>query len=227
MTYNYKTNTNLSIDDLIYYEGEQTMWFDLNDLVHAIHATNEEIQQQYVDSKKYIAPLLMNVPLKNLSGSVGEALGQHVANITGTFKKNPHEAGAPDFLPLVESSKSWFDKPTQKYFELGGFDTKASYAADKKFASANASSHHDQTTTVFVVQWTFSANKVPEIIGVYYTNKLTRLDWKLSRGKVGSKTTNAAMLTASGKDKLRRGWIILREDVKLPRVSMRNKYGIK
>lgn len=223
MTHTYMVNKNLTADDLTYYNG---MRFDITQLEDAVNLANNEIREQYNDAKKYKASLLMNIPMKNLSGAVGEVFGQILATITNTLKKNPHEAGAPDFLPITESSKPWFQFPTKNYFTEGGFDTKASYSLDKEFSKAAASSHHNQTTTVLVVQWAFSTDGIPEIIGIYYTNKLTTDDWKLSVGRPGSKTTNAAAMTASGKDKLRKGWILLRDDVKLPQNKIRKQYGL-
>lgn len=223
MTHTYMVNKNLTDDDLTYYNG---MRFDFAQLEDAVVKANKDFRRQYDDTKNYEAPLLNNLPRKNLSGAVGEAFGQILAKITGTLKKNPHEAGAPDFLPITESSKPWFQFPTKNYFTGGGFDTKASLSNNKEFSKVSASSHHDQTTTVLVVQWSYSEDEVPEIIGIFYTNKLTRDDWKLSMGRPGSKTTNAAAMTASGKDKLRKGWIILRDDVKLPQNKIRKQYGL-
>ena len=223
MTKMYKINKNLTADDLTYYDG---MRFDFKQLEDAVIEANKDIREQYNDARKYKASLLMNIPMKNLSGAVGEVFGQILANITGTLKKNPHESGAPDFLPITESSKPWIQSPTRNYFTEGGFDTKASFSHNREFSKVSASSHHDQTTTVLVVQWSFSVDEIPEIIGIFYTNKLTRDEWKLSVGRTGSKTTNAADMTASGKDKLRKGWIILRDDIKLPQNKIRKQYGL-
>jgi hypothetical protein len=226
MTHIYKKNTKLTNEDLTYYSGETSMQFNIEQLIAAVNSTNADNRRQYEDTKNYTASLLRNIPMKNLSGAVGECYGQHLALITGTLKKNPHEAGAPDFLPIVKSSNPWFETPTSKYFNDGGFDTKASYSANKEVSKATASSHHNQTKTVLVIQWAYSDDGIPEVIGVYYTNKLIPDDWRLSIGKPGSKTTNAATMTASGKDKLRRGWIILREDVKLPQRKISEHYNL-
>lgn len=225
----YIVNENLSSSNLVYYEGKKKFRIDINKIIAAIESANADIGQQYSDMNNgaYIAPLLRNIPLKNLSGAVGECFGEHLCMFLGNIKKNPHEASAPDFIPIVPSSKKWFTNPTQEYYPYGGFDTKASYTKDKKFTSANASSHHDQTSTVLVVQWTMSEHNVPEIIGVFYTNQLCKKDWKLSKGKVGSKTTNAASLTAKGMNKLRSGWIVIRDDVQVPtQKKLREQYGL-
>lgn len=220
-------NPLLNDDDLLYHKDDEvTMRFNIDDVIKSITNTNNDIRMQYEDAQKYPAALLRNIPLKNLSGAVGECFGQHLALITKTIKKNPHEAGAPDFLPSVPSSQPWFDNPTQKYYSNGGFDTKASFSDSRKFVGVAASSHHNQTSTVLVVQWSFSEENIPEIIGVFYTNKLTPSDWKLSIGKPGSKTTNAAVLTAEGKDKLRKGWVVLHKSVTLPkRNNIKEQYG--
>lgn len=226
MKHTYIKNTKLTDADLTYYTGKISMQFDVEQLITAATNTNTDIRRQYEDTHKYTASLLRNIPMKNLSGAVGECYGQHLALITGNLKKNPHEAGAPDFLPITEVSKPWFENPTQKYFHDGGFDTKASYSPNKEFSKVSASSHHNQTSTVLVIQWTFSTDMIPEVIGVFYTNKLIPTDWKLSVGKPGSKTTNAAAMTSTGKDKLRKGWIILRDDMKLPQRKIKEEYGL-
>jgi len=224
----YIVNPRLTKKQLTYYNvGKMTMALDIAMVVTAIGNANKEIKRQFNDAKKYHAALLLNIPLKNLSGAIGELFGQHLAALCETIRKNRHEAGAPDFLPVVDSSKPWFDTPTQKYYSLGGFDTKASFGKKRQFVSVAASSHHNQTNTVLVVQWAYDINGVPEIIGIFFTNELTKHDWKLTVGKVNSKTTNAAMLTASGKDKLRRGWIVLDKSVVLPtRKNIREQYGL-
>lgn len=225
----YLVNRNIASNDLTYYEGKKKFRVDADKIIRAIESANRDIAKQYADMNNgtYVAPLLRNIPLKNLSGAVGECFGEHLCMFLGNIKKNPHEASAPDFIPVVPSSKKWFTTPTQEYYPYGGFDTKASYTKEKKFTSASASSHHNQTTTVLVVQWTMNEDNVPEIIGVFYTNKLMKKDWKLTKGKVGSKTTNAANLTAKGKDKLRAGWVVLRSDVQIPtQRKLREQYGL-
>lgn len=219
-------NKKVPSDRLVYYNDTDTiMHLDLDTIKTAILNTNEDIRNQYNDAKKYPAAILVNIPLKNVSGAIGECLGQHIALLTKNIIKNPHESGTPDFIPIVPKSKPWIDNPTREYYSFGGFDTKASFCEHREFMRVGASSHHNQTSTVLVVQWAYDADKIPEVIGVYYTNQLTSDDWKISRGRVGSKTTNAAALTASGKDKLRNGWLVLSDTVKLPRNNKRNGYG--
>lgn len=222
----YLINKKLTSDDLLYANEDTKKYLTAETIIRAIEQANLDIKKQYDDMNNYVAPLLRNIPLKNFSGAMGECLGVHLSTILGDVKKNPHEAGAPDFIPVSLRSDRWFTKPTQEYYAHGGFDTKASYSKNKKFMQVSASSHHNQTSTVLVVQWVWNTSNVPEVIGVFYTNKLTRTDWKLSRGKPGSKTTNAAALTKTGKEKLRSGWVVLRDDVKLPSKKICEQYGL-
>jgi hypothetical protein len=218
--YSFKVNTKLTDSDRLYYKHKNTSFtLDVATVELAINNANADFRKQFEDMDKgvYKAPLLRNIPLKNLSGSVGECFGVHLCMLLGNIQKNPHEASAPDFIPTVPSSKQWFTNPTKEYYALGGFDTKASYSKDKKFTGAKAFSHHTQTSTILVVQWAMSADKIPEIIGIYYTNKLTPDDWKMSNGKTNSKTTPSARLNADGIRKLRAGWLVLRSDVVLPK----------
>ena len=211
----YIINPNHTDTSLTYFQDDTThMVLNPSDIILAITNCNTDIRQQYIDADRYPAALIKNVPLKNLSGAVGECFGQHLSLVTNTIQKNPHESGTPDFLPVVNKSVEWITTPTRDYYPYGGFDTKASYSKQLKFSEVSASSHHDKTSTVLVIQWAFQ-HQVPVIIGIYYTNSLIPSDWKKTVGKPGSKTTNAAVLTATGKDKLRKGWVVLHHTVKL------------
>ena len=222
----YKVNSKLTTEQLTYYREEVSLSFTVNDIIAAIAACNADLTRQYTDADKYPAPIIKNIPLKNTSGAVGECFGQHLAIQTKAFQKNPHEAGAPDFLPVVPSAEPWMSSPTKKYYPYGGFDTKASYTNKNKFMSVNASSHHDETTTVFVVQWTKTVDKIPQIIGTYYANNLIPSDWSITQSKPGTKTTNGGSLNATGRQKLRDGWIVLHDSVQLPSNKLKAQYGL-
>jgi len=223
----YRINTMLIPSDLTYYQTtDTTLVFHSTDIITAMVNCNVDILQQFRDAEKYVVPLIKNVTVKGVSGAIGECYGQHLAKITKTLQKNPHEAGAPDFLPIVEDATPWMRHPTKQYYPTGGFDTKAVQTAKKEFSKVSAASHHDETTTVLVVQWTKNHEGVPEVIGIYYTNKLTSADWRITHSRPGSKTTNGGSLSATGKKKLRAGWIVLHTSVKLPSRKIKNLYGL-
>lgn len=211
----YRKNGLLTNADL-QYANDPDLYFNLDEIIQAITDTNNDLVKQYTESKtKYRAPILNYVMTKNLSGAIGECFGDVLSQNTGLTKKNPHESGYPDFLPVSPRSDNWFQQPTKDMFPYGGFETKASYT--KNFTRVTATSHHQQTNHVLCVQWHYSPVDIPEIIGVYYTNRLTVDDWSpMKLGSPTMKTTPASSLTASGKDKLRRGWLVLNANVILP-----------
>lgn len=201
----YRKNDMLTVVDLQYAKNPD-LYFDLDEIVVAIKDTNYDLRRQYTESKtKYRAPILNYVMTKNLSGAIGECFGDVLSQNTNLTRKNPHESGYPDFLPISPISDAWFTNPTKDMFPYGGFETKASYSSN--FVSVTATSHHRMTNHVLCVQWHYDTDMVPEIIGVYYTNDLLPTDWtEMKLGSATKKTTPASSLTASGKRKLRRGW---------------------
>lgn len=225
----YLINNNLTPEDLTYYtEDDGLRWvLDIKTLIEAAKIANCEFKKEYEFNKDRPICLLRNVPRKNLSGAVGEALGEsYCFLLSGKLGKNPHESGSPDFIPVLEKSRLWFSSPTKDIF-YGGFDTKACLTENGQFAKVKPSSHHDQTTTVLIVQWAFKEG-IPEIIGIYFTNRLVRCDWKISRKpkKKDSKLTSSATIKASGIHKVREGWVFLRDDVKAPSKNISNTYGL-
>jgi len=128
--------------------------------------------------------------------------------------ENPHEDGYPDILPNNEEAKPWIETPTLKDFKgAGGFDMKSTYVNGK--IDTNASAHHKKTTSVMNVIWTFK-NEIPQIIGITYTDDLTENNWGTpSPGRSGSKTTPSCSINKFGKIKLRAGWMLMEENLKL------------
>ena len=154
------------------------------------------------------------IPLRNKSGGVAEGLAGMFVSKVNSHVENPHEDGYPDILPNNEEAKPWIETPTLKDFKgSGGFDMKSKYVNGK--IDTNASAHHKKTTSVMNVIWTFK-NEIPQIIGITYADDLTENNWGTpSPGSSGSKTTPSCSINKFGKIKLRAGWVLMEENLKL------------
>jgi hypothetical protein len=152
------------------------------------------------------------VPMRNISGGIGEAFAQMLVDESDDLKTNPHPDGYPDILPNTKEAKKWLESPTLEDFKKGGFDVKSKFIAEDAKIDTNASAHHVYTTSVLNVIWMWK-NGVPFIVGITYTDKLTENDWpKPSAGKAGSKTTPSCSINKTGKIKLRSNWLFLDEE---------------
>ena len=154
------------------------------------------------------------IPLRNKSGGVAEGLAAMFCSKTNSHVENPHEDGYPDILPNNEEARDWIKTPTLEDFRgEGGFDMKAKYIKDR--VDTNASAHHRKTTHVMNVIWTFE-NGIPKIIGITYADDLIEDDWgKPNMGTKESKTTPSCSVNKFGKRKLRAGWVLMEDNLRL------------
>lgn len=170
-----------------------------------------------------------NVLEKNRGGAVGECLASAYCTIIGgKVVKNPHESGSPDFFPLIESTKSFLEKPTKEAYADGGFDAKSSKIPELGFMQIEASSHHRNTSTVLVSGWNY-VGKAPQILACFFCNSLDKSDWKIQSIPKNdeSKPTSNARLLPSGKHKLRKNWLFLHKSVIPPREKKKVlEYGL-
>jgi len=220
----YVTNQNLTKEDLKFHPDSQdkTWFFDLDKMKTAVLKTNMDLyfqfQQHEIWRNDGKVLILDHIPDKNKSGGIGECLGTSYCQITNNnVRKNPHESGSPDFIPFFEDSRYIFDAPTKETYKLGGFDSKGVKLRTMRFMDVKASSHHTQTSSPLVTAWNYF-NEVPQIIGVFYTSRLTEEDWKKvsSSKNSNSKLTSNARLLSSGLEKIRMGWLILHNSLKYP-----------
>ena len=217
-------NKSLSPSQLMFHPaaGGMSWHIDQHLMLDAALKTNGDMEFQFEEHRKWeekgMATLLKHIPLKNLSGAVGECLGANYCSLSSSdIRRNPHEAGSPDFLPYFTATEQWISTPTKTAYRQGGFDAKGCKVSDMKFMCVDASSHHDQTGTILVAAWTQHEGR-PQIIGVFYTNALVAADWKIGSlpKNNGSKPTSSAQLLLTGLEKLRTGWILLHRSVLPP-----------
>jgi len=220
----YLINKCLSHGDLRYHPDAEGKSFhlDMDLMLRAAIKANMDFEMQIDQFKKWrsegIVVLWDGILHKNRSGAVGECLGMAYCVLAGsTIAKNPHEAGSPDFFPLLESTRKYVDSPVSDSYRGGGFDTKGCKISDMKFMSVVASSHHKQTNTVLVVAWSYFGD-FPKILAVFFTNGLAEEDWKIGGLPKNdeSKPTSSASLLKSGMEKIRMGWMFMHKSVALP-----------
>lgn len=218
-------NTNLTREQLRYHPDvdDQSYVIDATLMTQAaIKATGDfavQMAQFLFWSKAGMMVLWDHILEKNKGGAIGECLASAYCRlIGGKVVKNPHESGSPDFFPLVESTKSLLESPTEKSYKGGGFDAKSCKIPGLGFMEVEASSHHRQTSTVLVTGWNY-VDGVPHILAGFFTNELEISDWKIGSIPKNdeSKPTSSARLLPSGKEKLRRNWLFLHKSMRLPR----------
>jgi hypothetical protein len=217
----YRVNKNISQNDLVYYTGKNgPLCLDLNLMTAAIEIANKEIIKEYEFNKKRLVSLISNIPKKNMSGAFGECYGKCLAILMdGLIAKNMHESSGPDMLPVIPETEMWTKGQEKSYCPFDGFDMKGCVTEEMHFMKVKPSSHHDQTTGVLTVQWRSKSGTFGEIVGIYYTRYLSKEDWKITRvpKNENSKLTSNARLLGSGLEKVRKGWIVVREDISPPR----------
>lgn len=202
------------MNDKAYLKYSPIHSLDMDELKKVLIYSYNEWKKAYKSRHKYDPANF--IPMRNLSGGIGEAFAEMLADITDGLKINPHPDGYPDVLPNTKEAQNWIKNPTLQNFKDGGFDIKAKYIGADSKIDVGASAHHIQTTSVLNVIWKWK-DDVPFIIGIAYTDKLTPKDWPTpSKGKAGSKTTPSCSINKTGKVKLRSNWLFLDdESVKL------------
>lgn len=217
----YRVNKNIKSDDLVFYSTPEVPWrLEIDFMVAALELANSEFRKEYEFNKNRPVSLINNIPKKNLSGSVGECFGRSLSLFMGgRLGKNTHESSGPDMLPCIPETKDWLLGLKKEYCPFEGFDMKGCVTEKMEFMKVKPSSHHDQTNSVLTVQWVSAPNTYAEIVGLYYTRHLERSDWKINMSpkKKDSKLTSNAILLPSGLEKIRKGWVVMRNDVVLPK----------
>jgi hypothetical protein len=217
----FRINKNIHPDDLIYYYSpDGPLRLEVESMVAALEFCNCEVRKEYEFNKNRPVSLINNIPRKSLSGALGECFGVSLSIFMGgVIAKNMHESSGPDMVPHIPETQEWTQGLKKDFCPFGGFDMKGSLTTGMHFMKVKPSSHHDQTTQVLTVQWISTDYTCAEIIGLYYTRYLEKSDWKISRipKNPDAKLTSNARLLSSGMEKVRKGWVAIRDDVVLPK----------
>ena len=176
--------------------------------------------------------------IRNLSAFVGEVFASAmVLEHPEVFKKNPHQDGYPDLLLLDQVGNKELAKLMNRLrekgpfspFVSGGFEVKATCGSvptpgqcqrrgyekpdmgDQRIAVLNSydwKAHHRETNYLFGLVWDF-IEKVPAIVAVCYSSKLSENDWSpiIQPRAGGGRTTSVSIMTRDGVRKMYTGWV--------------------
>ena len=185
----------------------------INILEECIPEWNDEIKSCTIPFRYHWCN---HIPLRNLSGGIGEALAGMFLSKTNSHVENPCPDGHPDILPNNEEARPWIETPKlEDFMGEGGFDMKANIQKSGDSIDTKPAAHHRFTTSVMNVLWE-ERNDFPQIIGITYADDLIEDDWSIpSLGKAGSKTTNSCSVLRGGKRKLRAGWVLMEDNLRL------------
>lgn len=181
--------------------------------------------------------------MRNLSAFIGELYGAVVIKGSANFfRKNPHQDGYPDLLPMDEAGATLWkslelrlrDKTPFSPFATGGIEIKATcgsvptpavmakknlqkpHIGDQRIEvmqSYDWKAHHRDTNNLLGIIWDFIERK-PRIVAAFYSDRLTVDDW----GEIihpkdgGGRTTSVSIMTRGGIRKMYEDWLFVLDD---------------
>jgi hypothetical protein len=183
--------------------------------------------------------------MRNLSAFIGELFGAVVINrSSGTFRKNPHQDGYPDLLPMDSVGAALWksleprrgEKEPFSPFAAGGIEIKATCGAvptpaqlKKKgltkpeigteridlMRSYDWKAHHQWTNNLLGLLWDFVDTK-PRIVACFYSHRLAVADWGgiIKPKEGGGRTTSVSIMTRDGVSKMYKDWLFVADDLR-------------
>lgn len=158
--------------------------------------------------------------------------------------KNPHQDGSPDLLlrdaegqallDALKMDQRMEDKAPFSPFPGGGLEIKATCGAVPSPAqcrelgwarpglgdtrlhllqSYDWKAHHRETINLVGLVWDFH-ERLPEIVGIFFGNRLESADWSpvVQPKEGGGRTTSVSVLKRRGVRKMYENWLLVRED---------------
>ncbi len=168
--------------------------------------------------------LFQSINLKALSGMVGAVFASFLAERVGGIV-NPIEKGHPDIIP--ESGKNATEELLRNYPE--GLEIKCTVGNVAKGSNLETGqkrlpqltgitwqAHHREVESLMGLVTDFAGNIkegkfFPAITGVFYSGDIRMADWGEISGTTG-RNTKVTGMTASGKRKMGKGWVLLLND---------------
>lgn len=181
--------------------------------------------------------------MRNLSAFIGELFAAGVIKASGgLFLKNPHQDGYPDLLFMDTPGKKLWASLSQRVrekapfspFATGGIEVKATCGSVPTPAQCNKrgfekpdigdqriryltgydwKAHHRETNNLCGILWDF-IDRVPRVVGVFYSNELTEDSWgRIVQPKAdGGRTTSVSIMTRAGIRQMYDGWLFVIND---------------
>ena len=165
--------------------------------------------------------LFRSIDYKTTSATIGAIFCDTLANQLNVFV-NPIEKGHPDIIP-VDGTKCT-EEELRNYPE--GLEIKCTVGNIKKGANLRAGetrikqltgitwqAHHREVEELMGLVWDFVETEehrfnYPKITAVFFSDNLKRKDWGEISGTTG-RNTKVSGMTASGREKMGRGWATL------------------
>jgi len=183
--------------------------------------------------------------MRNLSAFIGELYAAAAVKCSdGLFRKNPHQDGIPDLLIMDSVGAAHWEglkhqlreKAPFSPFATGGIEVKATCGSLptppkcqlKGFSKPDIGdqridcmigydwkAHHRETNNLVGLLWDF-IDRVPRIVAVFYSSKLTADDWgKIVKPKEGGgRTTSVSIMNRGGILRMYEGWLFVLRDKK-------------
>jgi hypothetical protein len=182
----------------------------------AVLATN-----QYLGS--FPQHLYLTIDLKTSSSIVGALFCSCLAdNISGAIV-NPIEKGHPDIVPMEAADASEaqlrnFPFGLEIKTTVGNIKTGSGlHAGDTRLTQLTGitwQAHHQEVRELMGLIWDFANIQTnfcfPMITGVFFSPDLQLSDWGSISGTTG-RNTKVCGMTASGRSKMKNGWIMMHE----------------
>lgn len=164
--------------------------------------------------------LYKSIDYKTTSAMIGAIFCNELAVITKSYV-NPIEKGHPDILPVdgsdcTEEELRNYPEGLEVKCTIGNIEKGANLRAGNnrldKLTGITWQAHHREVTELLGLVWDFAGSgssfSPPIITGAFYSTDLCADDWGKISGTTG-RNTKVTGMTASGKAKMGRGWVVL------------------
>jgi hypothetical protein len=208
---------------------------DSPSILSAIESTNRVLADLSKGGGSVSLELYKIIDLRMLSGLVGELFVSELSKTIPQLQKNPWIDGYPDLLNtasdqgLIEFQKASIDSYLN--FPFGGIEVKNTFGVKKtginfqdretRFVKATTGrswkiqknlvwkAHHQETNNLIALHSDY-INKIPQIIGCFYSDELEPEDWSIKQQpKEGSTMTSFSATKPSAFAKLKKRVIAL------------------
>lgn len=226
--------------NILISRNRENIAFPVENIVEAVMVANRTfIQFSEINENLDLFSIL---GMRNLSAFIGEVYVASLAQQSdGILMKNPHQDGYPDLLLLddygrncLERIPDLHDKSPFSPFLGGGIEVKATCGAVPKPAACRRrgfskpeigdtragiltdydwKAHHRETNNLIGLLWDF-ANRVPEIVALFYSSSLTTEDWGniVQPREGGGRTTSVSIMTRVGVRKMAQGCLYCKDN---------------
>ena len=165
--------------------------------------------------------LFKSIDFKTTGSVIGAIFCDKLAQNIPAASVNPIEKGHPDIIPSVGLASS--EEVLRNYPQgleikgtIGnirqGANLRAGKQRIKELTGITWQAHHQEVNHLMGFVWDFNDEYngffFPVLVGVFYSDELSEIDWGAISGTTGRNTKVCGMVK-SGKEKMGNGWIVL------------------